>query len=168
VATSFTFPSTFGFGDVVSGDLSQVAALQNLSAGTTVVFREPIWYGSTSPAPTESWFIYDFASGDDLSLYGTVAASGGTLVGDINQDHIVDARDVGPMLAALANVSSYSAMLDLNHDANVSSADLQWLLNHLKTGNGTLDAVPEPSSFVLIAVGAVAAFGIRRRCRAQR
>ena len=91
-----------------------------------------------------------------------MAASGGALVGDINQDHVVDARDVGPMLAALSNVSGYSAVLDLNHDSNVSSADLQWLLNHLKTGNGTLDAVPEPSSFALISVGAM---GVLRICR---
>ncbi len=40
-------------------------------------------------------------------------------------------------------------MLDLNADGHVNNADLQWLLNYLKSGAGGTVTVAEPTTFVL-------------------
>ncbi len=88
------------------------------------------------------------------------------LAGDFNRDGHVDAADVLPMEQALADLADYEAakglttaqMLlvgDVNGDGVVTGADLQALLNLLKSGGGSNNSVPEPSTLVL----AVLAFG---------
>ncbi len=47
-------------------------------------------------------------------------------------------------------------MGDLNGDGVVNNADLQALLNLLKSGGGSSDAVPEPAALVLLVIGALA------------
>ncbi len=41
---------------------------------------------------------------------------------------------------------------DINQDGVVNNADIQAFLNYLKTGNGSTAAVPEPSSFILLGI----------------
>jgi hypothetical protein len=83
--------------------------------------------------------------------------------GDFNRDGHVDAADILSMMTALANLSGYqianslspSQLLllgDLNHDGQVNNADLQSLLTLLQSGDGSTDAVPEPATFVLLAI----------------
>jgi len=80
--------------------------------------------------------------------------------GDFNRDGHVNAADVKSMLTALADLPSYEIAKgltdpqllmigDLNSDNKVTNADLQMLLNNLRTGKGMVDAVPEPATWIL-------------------
>jgi PEP-CTERM motif len=51
---------------------------------------------------------------------------------------------------------------DVNGDIQFTNADLQALLNALKAGGGSADAVPEPASIVLLSLGGLA-IAFRRR-----
>jgi Dockerin type I domain len=84
--------------------------------------------------------------------------------GDFNRDGHVTAADILPMIRALADLSDYESMTgitdptvlhfieDVNGDGNVTSADLQALLDLLISGGGSVSAVPEPASLVLLAL----------------
>ena len=70
---SFFYPSnTSGGGSLNPIDLSGVAALQNVGAGTNVTFRLVNW-GGTSSAGT--WYIFDVgsSSASDFAVQGTVS-----------------------------------------------------------------------------------------------
>ncbi len=86
--------------------------------------------------------------------------------GDVNQDGHVDAKDIAAMEQALTNESGYANSIgmttdelslygDVNGDGIFNAADLQALLNLLKSGGGST-SVPEPASFLLLAIGGVA------------
>ena len=53
-------------------------------------------------------------------------------------------------------IADLLAIGDINGDGVVNNADLQALLNLLKSGGGSLAAVPEPSSLALTIFGAIA------------
>ncbi len=68
--------------------------------------------------------------------------------GDMNQDGHVDASDIAAMMKALTNESSYASSLgmttdemslygDVNGDGKFTNADLEALLNLLKSGGGS-------------------------------
>jgi hypothetical protein len=89
----------------------------------------------------------------------------------------VNAADLVTMLGALANPSGYQAshntltaaqlllaIEDINGDGIFNNADLQYLLNTFKSRGGSADSVPEPASFVLVGLGALA-IAFRRRSR---
>jgi hypothetical protein len=84
------------------------------------------------------------------------------LPGDFNQDGVVNAQDIPAAEAALVNLPAYEKQYnmspydmnligDVNGDGQVTNADLQALITGLK--NGTLNAVPEPASFLLLGLG---------------
>ncbi len=50
------------------------------------------------------------------------------------------------------SVSDVSLLGDINGDGQFNNADLQKLENVLKSGGGSTDAVPEPSTFILLAM----------------
>ncbi len=98
------------------------------------------------------------------------------LPGDFNRDGHVDAADIQPMMAALANLSGYNAahsnltaihrleIEDVNDDGVVDNADLQAMLDLLTNGGGSSNSVPEPASLALLGLG-VLAIAYRRRFR---
>jgi hypothetical protein len=53
---------------------------------------------------------------------------------------------------------------DVNGDGSFTNADLQFLINNLKSGGGSSDPVPEPASVVMLSLGvlAVAFYGRAR------
>ncbi|HTQ40990.1 MAG TPA: endonuclease [Pirellulales bacterium] len=104
-----------------------------------------------------------------LTLTGVVTKYG---AGDFNLDHHVDAADIAPMLAALADLNYYETnnrltpadlldIGDVNGDGAVSYADMQALLSQLNAGHGSSLGVPEPSSLLLLSFGGL--FLLRRR-----
>jgi 2',3'-cyclic-nucleotide 2'-phosphodiesterase (5'-nucleotidase family) len=72
--------STSGGGSIASIDLSGIAALQNVPAGTTVTFRI-VNFGGTTAGGT--WYVFDVANSTalDLEVDGTVAVSNGAVNG---------------------------------------------------------------------------------------
>lgn len=85
--------------------------------------------------------------------------------GDVNRDGHINATDVAAMITALSDLYAYTAahppltygdavsVLDLNSDGLASNSDLQVLLDKLKSGGGTVSAVPEPSGAVTLLIG---------------
>ncbi|HZZ28117.1 MAG TPA: S8 family serine peptidase [Pirellulales bacterium] len=87
--------------------------------------------------------------------------------GDINQDGHVDSADIVAMEKALTNETGYASSIgiatdylsllgDVNGDGKFNNLDIQALINFLLAGNGSTNAVPEPTSLMLLAIGALA------------
>ena len=96
------------------------------------------------------------------------------LAGDFNRDSHVDAADLQAMLGALTDLQSFqlaaglsdSDLLtigDLNGDGVITNADLQAMLTLLSSGTGSLTAVPESGTMVLLMAAAPGLWGIGRR-----
>jgi hypothetical protein len=100
--------------------------------------------------------------------------------GDFNRDHQVTAADIPAMLKALTDLNAYKAVNqnlsnaallsigDLNSSGTLTNADIQPLLNliaNLPTGSGSVSAVPEPASIILLACAlpGLAFIVVRRR-----
>src|SRR5262249_49892154 len=105
-----------------------------------------------------------------LKLYsnGSITAVNADLIpGDINHDLKVDVADITAIMGALSDISGYEAarglsdlqlqqVADVNGDGSVDNRDLQVLLNFVAetdgTGAGSITAVPEPPSWLLVTV----------------
>ena len=85
------------------------------------------------------------------------------LDGDINGDGIVGSADLDAVRSAWGQtITTQFAFVDCNHDGRVGSADLDMV--RANWGNTGANAVPEPSSMVLLlAVPGLVVFRIRRR-----
>jgi hypothetical protein len=96
------------------------------------------------------------------------------LTGDFNRDGHIDAADIAPAMEALTNPSTYatdfgltdpnllSLIEDVNGDSSFTNADLQALLDLLKSGGGSADSVPEPPSLMLATLALLAVYSYRR------
>ncbi len=95
------------------------------------------------------------------------------LLGDFNQDGHVNSADISAAMATMTDLQSYETseqltdpqqfldVADVNHDGKFNNADLQALLNLLKSGGGSNNSVPEPSTLVLGALVALMLGGLR-------
>jgi sulfatase modifying factor 1 len=95
------------------------------------------------------------------------------VLGDFNQDGHTTTADISSMMKAFANFDFYMhanglsnadmlAIADVNGDGAINNADLQALLDLLKTGGGSTDPVPEPSTLVLAFFACVGLMSSRR------
>jgi hypothetical protein len=109
-----------------------------------------------------------------LYTTGTLSVVATFYAGDFNRDGHVNAADILPMEQALTNLSAYKATYapgitdpqlalieDVNGDGSFNNADLQYLLNTLKSGGGSADSVPEPASWVLAFLALAMVAGTR-------
>ena len=120
--------------------------------------------------PTEPSRIY--FGGDDLVTFRDFSVTVSTppaVPGDYNGNHIVDAADYTVWRDHLGLTGGATAAQgDGTGDGNVTSADYDYWKtrfgNTMGAGSGLAGgAVPEPSSFMLFALGLVGATGFRRR-----
>ena len=110
-----------------------------------------------------------------LYTTGTLSVTA-TLRGDWNRDGQVTAADIPAMLTALTDLNSYAstnslsptqlaAIGDFDNSGTVTNRDIQGLLDLVASlGGGSVAAVPEPRSIVLLGLGALA-IAFRRRSR---
>ena len=115
----------------------------------------------------------------------TLSTPSTILLGDMNFDGHVNAKDISALQLALTNTSSYlstnfgngtpsshgvtsaniGTYADVTGGTTFNNSDAQALLTYLIAGHGSTTAVPEPASFVLGGLGAAAMglIGWRRR-----
>jgi fibronectin-binding autotransporter adhesin len=101
-------------------------------------------------------------------------------LGDVNQDMHVDIADVSSQMTMLSDIATYQNMhnftqgdvasvADLNADNLATNTDVQALIVLLANGGGSapgggsLTAVPEPSSIMLVGLGCAILFAARFR-----
>jgi hypothetical protein len=126
---------------------------------------------STFTAPPESMLLTFAQSGlpadldppaDETILIDNVAirlAGGGTLLGDVNGDGVVNGLDVDPFVDVLLN-GPYQAEADMNEDAVVNGLDVDPFVDAV-VGAGS-QAVPEPSTVLMLVIGLLAVGVVRR------
>lgn len=120
------------------------------------------------------------ASTEDLSfqynqpggLLSSIAIETTSGYGDMNGDGVVDEEDVNPFVLALTNRAAYEAAYpgvnadivgDINQDEAFDLGDVGPFKSLFSSGLAQSAAVPEPSTIVLLTLGAMAFVGRLRR-----
>jgi hypothetical protein len=100
---------------------------------------------------------------------GGIGGAHGTHPGDANLDANVDASDLSILRSNLGNSFGTPnwALGDFNGDGNVDASDLSLIRSNLglSGSDGQFSAVPEPSSFFLLALCGVGGMLVKRRNR---
>jgi autotransporter-associated beta strand protein len=189
--TTLTFSSSSDFGSIwASGSLLQIKDWDTASHTDHIfVGANPAGQSNSglSHAQLNSIkFIFP-----DLSVHSASLGANGELLpdltppailtlGDVNQDMHVDIADVSAQMTMLSDVANYqtlhnftqgdvASVADLNTDNLVTNTDVQALIVLLANGGGSapgggsLTAVPEPASFVLLGLGCTMLLAVRFR-----
>jgi hypothetical protein len=110
--------------------------------------------------PAQPWQSFSPSNDHEFKTYVNAVAPP-ILAGDFNRDNHVNAADIAVMEQAMANPAQYEStynvtptqfvtIADLSGNGIVNNGDIQGLLKLLKTGGGSVSAVPEPSTALLL------------------
>ncbi len=163
--------------DAVGGTWSEanvgpgrVSELQ--SAGITPLLPgDSFEMGQLFAASGDPDLVFDFLlAGDSASLRGVVLYTDVRLPGDYNDDGVVNAADYTLWRNTLNAAVPRGSGADGNRDGMITSADFDvWKLNFGKIlatpGGGSLAAVPEPTTALLVSLTFGAALVFCRRSR---
>jgi hypothetical protein len=157
------------------------------SGGGGIALPQNTWeFGSVTamaPAGTESIGVYllninansnAYFAFDDTSL--TLSGTAPPAPGDYNKDGHVNAADITALELALTNLSLYQSTYSVsnsdlaainnlpnNPGSSLNNSKLATLEADLIAGDGTLSAVPEPGSFILLALGGLGLAAAKKR-----
>jgi hypothetical protein len=178
-------------GKLSLGGILQVSLVDNFSptAGASTSFDILDWGTLSGKFSSVQLSSLNAPLGWDTSqlyLTGIITATA-YLPGDINRDGQVTVADISALMTALSDLSGYQSshpdmsdpqhlleVADVDGDGRVTNADIQALISLVAnnsvsgisggSGGGSVAAVPEPASIVLLSFGALA-IAFRRRCR---
>jgi probable HAF family extracellular repeat protein len=179
--------TSYAFGINASGQVVGTSELNELST-VAFVYADKTMYNLSNLLDSSGtgWQVLNAVAINDNGwiiaegIFGTNQAQHAVLLtpvtpalvrGDFNQDGHVTAADVSAMVKALTDLNAYklknglfdanlNTIGDFDGDGMVTNADLQLLLTLLKSGGGSLSAVPEPQSIGLAAAACVAFLGM--------
>jgi Dockerin type I domain len=156
-------PGEIGYIDGITINGNGVSAQANGQIATVFVTIDPGYNGLL----VNTW--------NNGAFSGIQLRSLPTLLGDLNRDGHVNAADIVAMEQALTNSGNFKAshglndptvfetVADVNNDGTVNNADLQGLLDLLKSGGGSANPVPEPSTLVMLSMAGITLFRFKRR-----
>ena len=150
-ATNGSLPAT----NLVGTDLLPIMG------NTTIAFGS---HGFTPPLSSGNYVFLFQQMGASTSYQFDFTLTKAFLAGDFNQDNHVNSADIPVMPTALTDLNSYQTakgltaanlltVADVDKSGTVTNADAQALLTLLKSGGGSLSAVPEPAAALLGFVG---------------
>ena len=164
---------------------SDIATLWNfntLTVNNWTPVADHLFFGSTASGlgASPNLNLINFGShppGARILSTGEVIPVLSLVHGDVNQDGSITGADITAMLQALNNVNAFenayamsasdiSTILDFTGDGKLTNLDIQGELDLVATsGGGSLAAVPEPGSLLLLACGGLAIWAPRLRRR---
>ena len=181
--TLFSFDGTHGenpFGSLTLSGSTLYGTTQDGGAnGDGTIFSIPVTGGTPTVLYSFDGTRGSVPNGDltlsGSTLYGMTDIGGangdGTIFaytlpepGDANLDGTVDINDLTIVLSNYGDTGTSWSQGDFTGDGTVDINDLSIVLSNFGTTNGAgIKAVPEPSTFILLAIASVAIFVSRRR-----